>query len=103
MAKAGSSKMFNGDSDAAQQIVGREPSHVVARRQLGRNAVVCGRVNSTVMPRRFENLAVWFLFTRRAEVAVIARDEQCCRWQISFVVARSAPRCVVGATHLGAA
>ena len=32
-------------------------------------------VNSTVIPRRFENLAVWFLFMRRAEVAAIARDE----------------------------
>jgi hypothetical protein len=33
---------------AVEQIVGREPSHVIARRQLVRNAVVGGGVNSTV-------------------------------------------------------
>jgi hypothetical protein len=44
-------------------------------RQLVCNVVDRRRVNSDVMPRRFENLAVWFRFTRRAEVANIARDE----------------------------
>jgi hypothetical protein len=34
------------------------------------------------MPRRFENLAMWFRFTRRAEVAHIARDENGNRFEM---------------------
>jgi len=58
-------------ADATQQIVGRERRERVSHHNWSGDAFVNSRrrVNSTVMPHRFENLAVWLPFTRRAEVA----------------------------------
>ena len=62
---------------ATQQIVARERRERVSELTWGDEGCFDSRrrVNSGVMPHRFENLAVWFLFTRRAEVGAITRDE----------------------------